>query len=343
MKALRQLNFNLGDPKLSQHPTNIAVALLLGIYELTNFENGNGWIQHAGGVGKLIETRGADSLNEGPARFYYKLSRIPIITHALIMRKRTFLEAQVWRSITSTVESPFIKSSFALVDIMAHIPGICEDSDMAIQALNSGLVPSTVPETLEKRIIEVFRQLFSWRWTWEYWNSNLVYEIQVDPKVHFTVDDEKVPLFQTIYFCRHFHRGKESVLYNTALLLLFDLTRTWSFRNCPAQALEGASLAPSGKTTNPLRLPHAQLSSQEVSDEVCQSLEWFLQGPERMSGVINMIFPIRILSDALPEGKKRRWLLTLLERMGVSEGFQFTKRLHRRERIVRDLNQTIDI
>jgi hypothetical protein len=46
---------------------------------MTVFENGHGWIQHAGGVGKLIEMRGPHRHTYEPARFYYRISRISIV------------------------------------------------------------------------------------------------------------------------------------------------------------------------------------------------------------------------------------------------------------------------
>jgi hypothetical protein len=46
---------------------------------MTVFEDGRGWIQHAGGVGRLIEMRGPRRHTAEPARFYYRIARVAIV------------------------------------------------------------------------------------------------------------------------------------------------------------------------------------------------------------------------------------------------------------------------
>lgn len=78
-KALHQLNSNLQHPDLCMAPANLAASLLLGVYELAMFKDGSGWLQHAGGVSRLIEMRGPESHKTEPARTYLKINRVPIV------------------------------------------------------------------------------------------------------------------------------------------------------------------------------------------------------------------------------------------------------------------------
>ena len=82
-KAIHRLSHNLQDPMLRQDPANIVAALLLSLYEVRAPQNPKtmahrlkmgvcknrvGWIQHAGGVGRLLELRGASSHREKLAK-----------------------------------------------------------------------------------------------------------------------------------------------------------------------------------------------------------------------------------------------------------------------------------
>ncbi|KAF2120276.1 hypothetical protein BDV96DRAFT_674600 [Lophiotrema nucula] len=128
-KALAQLSSNLQDPQRMLAPANIAAVNLLGVYELAAFDNGRGWMAHAGGLARLIATRGPESHLQEPARMYYKICRLQILSQALVMRQRTFLDEPAWSSAVIWQDTPILSTLTQLVDMLAVIPGLLECSD----------------------------------------------------------------------------------------------------------------------------------------------------------------------------------------------------------------------
>ncbi|PMD31048.1 hypothetical protein L207DRAFT_591981 [Hyaloscypha variabilis F] len=358
MKALRQLSNNLSRDSTRLHPTNVASAFLLGIYELTMFEHGYGWLQHAGGI-----------------------------TRSLMMGKRTFLEEPEWQAISSTIESPRVRSMYRLMDMMAKIPGLLEDSDAVRKAargcpspycrsrgvqhssmeINGGTdsasravtdndseeashvdelgvgTQAKMVETRRKTVL-LLSELFEWRFQFHELNPQLAFEMLVDPATSQTLTDDDLPLFETVIRYRDYHRGRELVMYNTALLIIFYLLHSWSVEEGVAQALDVLLTSPSSDYSSErhqtcLILPHHNIKSSDVSTELVRSIEYFLEGRRKMHGAMSMILPIRILMDSLESNSyERSFVCKVMNRMGVGQGFGFVQQIQRHMRFKGDLN-----
>jgi hypothetical protein len=85
-RALRLLNCTIQGPDICYKYATVVATILLSLYEMTIFTDRHGWIQHAGGIEKLIEMRGVDRHRTEPERHYFIMSRMPIITRALRFR-----------------------------------------------------------------------------------------------------------------------------------------------------------------------------------------------------------------------------------------------------------------
>jgi hypothetical protein len=268
---------------------------------------------------------------------------IPQISQAIIMRKRTFLDGNDWKAITNTITIERDLLHYQLVDIMTGIPGVLEQSDLESSAQILAGEPLQISTSLLQGVVDLITQLFQWRRAWEKANPNFVSEVVVEPGVHFSVDENGSPLFKTIFFYSHTYYGRSPMFYNASLIILFGNLSTWGVDNAAALALE--QILPDEQTnpTNPLTLPHEYLSVNEIAIEICRSVEFFLQGKQKMSGVLNLMLPVRTVIDVLPDScAVRGWLHNVFEKMGVGKGFQFSKRLRRKESLLGDLDISLD-
>jgi hypothetical protein len=273
---------------------------------------------------------------------------------------------------------------YRLTDMMAKIPGLLEDSDAVRKSvpgcpspfcrsvqlssieMNCGAESALnliadndnddashvgemhvkiekITEIRQKTVL-LLSELFEWRFQFHELNPQLAYEVVVDPTTSQTLTDDGLPLFDTVIRYRDYHRGRELVLYNTALLMVFYLMHSWSVENGVAQALHMLSTSTTSSVSSLdmhqtcLILPHHNIKSSDVSTEMVRSIEYFLKGTHKMNGAINMILPFRILMDRLESGSdERSFVCKVMNRMGVGQGFGFIQRIQNHMRFKGDL------
>lgn len=227
------------------------------------------------------------------------------------------------------MDDPTLKWSLHyLVDILACIPRLLEESDML---QSSQRVPCSADagelDMYRSRLINVLSELFLWRWRWEQSNPAAAFEVPYTSTTKMTADRQSDTIFQTMLSYRHFHRGREPMLYNTALLLIFDLTEVWNVTEAPQLALAQLSEYARPLRSNPLTLPHEDLSSSEAIDEICRSLEYYLERPRSGAGAMVVLLPLRVTYRYVQEERRRSWLANVMEGISTSCGFGFSERL----------------
>ena len=160
---------------------------------------------------------------------------------------------------------------FYLVDILASIPGLLELSDR-LQAAKILSEAHFLHEfmSFHTQIVDVLSNLFSWRWGWEKSHPAVAFEI---PCHEAGPDAQSNGLYDTFLYYQNFHKGREPMLYNTALLLVFGLARLWDLKDAPASAISKLPEQHRPLQSNPLALPHKNLSLNEISAEICKSFE----------------------------------------------------------------------
>ncbi|MCJ1243569.1 hypothetical protein MMC30_000766 [Trapelia coarctata] len=271
-KAVHRLSRNLHDPLLRRDLANIVAALLLGLYEMGIFKNRSGWIQHAGGVGKLFEMRGAESHREGAARSYFLGCRLLITTRALALRKRTFLEDQDWITIP-WMDNPTPKSSMhRLIDVVARIPGLLEDSDRIQAEQATADTPNLQEiEPYRRRVVTVLCDLLNWRWGWELSHSQ---KAAADSSTLSQSSKDSDGVSYEVEGCHHdFVEDRASMLYNIALRQVLDLRKTWSVAD--TSFFELGSLPYQGQhlPLSPLALPHGIVPLAEIACAMCRLMD----------------------------------------------------------------------
>ncbi|KUJ07183.1 uncharacterized protein LY89DRAFT_767020 [Mollisia scopiformis] len=315
-KAIQQLNANLQSTNLRNDPSNIAASLLLGIYELAISTDGYGWICHAGGVGRLIEMRGPEAHQRGLGKRYFMVARLSIISQALFTRRRTFLEQEKWKPDSSD-EPEIQKCNTEIFNIFARIPGILEDSDQSTTA--------STDAHLHDAIVQILADLFAWRWNWEEVHPNFAYETPVTK--HGLATDNQGPLFPSIISFRIFHQGRQLILYDTALILMLDLVHTLQISNAPALALATLSTHQIPRATNPLIMPHENISIPETAREILRCIEFHLQGEHIMAGALMLLMPLRVVSAFVEDEREQVWLRGITKRMARECGWRFSEGL----------------
>jgi hypothetical protein len=304
--------------------------MLLSLYEMIIFTNRHGWIQHAGGIERLIEMRGVDRHRTGPERHYFIMSRMPIITKALTLQRHTFLDQEQWKTIRWADEPASKLSLHCIQDIFADIPGLLEDGNN-LQAEHASQLVGYDKRRKEHgdRLIRTLHELFLWRWEWECSNPGGAIEVTVNPET-LPLGDNRLPTYETAIHYETFEMAREVVLYNTVLLWVFNLAKFWAGENSIHLALSPFPTKERPAATNPLTLPHEDLTIAEISREICRSVEYHLQEPHTHSGAIFLMLPLRAVLTLGQGYRERLWSEQILRRIGATHGFGISASLQHR-------------
>ena len=251
------------------------------------------------------------------------------IVRAWQTHQRTFLEQESWRAILYTDEPTSQASLNRILDILAILPGLLEDTDQ-FKGTETAISSASQSQGLSfrKRLVEVLRELFLWRWDWERIHPKVASEIPVDPRYSMTVDENGIPLYQTILsYCGILQCG-QLLLYNAALFRVLELASDWEVHNAPLLTLASLSKRERPLCSNPLALPHEALSAAEAVSEICRSIEYCLQDPHAAVGAMTLMLPLNVLLRSPLVGREKRWLSCSTKRVAVLCGIELSERVN---------------
>jgi hypothetical protein len=83
-KALQQLRSRIDNPATCHDPANVSATIGLTLYEMVAYDNEEGWIKHAGGIGILIEMMGPERFQEYSAHRYFLMSRPALVSSSSV-------------------------------------------------------------------------------------------------------------------------------------------------------------------------------------------------------------------------------------------------------------------
>ena len=133
-------------------------------------------------------------------------------------------------------------------------------------------------------------------------------EIPVNPASSISVDENGIPLYQTIKFYSGIYQSRQPLLYKTTLLLILELVNDWNVTGAPHIALSNLSNQEGPLCSNQLILLHEALSVRDVCSEICRSIEYCLQEPHTAVGASFPLHPMRILLKSSKLNGERRQL-----------------------------------
>ena len=130
VKALKELQQAILDPKRMYSDHVLMACMLLGLYEV--FEgpafNSRSWVAHAQGAARLIQLRGPERHQSWDAHHPFLASRSPTIYAAILQRKATYLATDEWLTIPWKTQH---RTYFdRMVDLATAIPGMLEKFDV---------------------------------------------------------------------------------------------------------------------------------------------------------------------------------------------------------------------
>ena len=220
------------------------------------------------------------------------------LMQALTSRKRTFLEKEEW-IIIPFHKHPESKTPIQkLLDIVCPLPGLMEDYHLAkAQTLNEEDLGRLCQPILVK-VKDMLKKAFRWRWEWERaYDSPVAWEVTVDPKTSWTVDDELEPLFPTVIYFKSLDFANEISHYNALVTTLqatgYAISRGpshvagWAFSELPFNEQPGKK--------NPLNMPTGDIDTYlDCSKDSMRCVDYFLQEQHRNLGAYSLLYPLRM-------------------------------------------------
>jgi hypothetical protein len=241
--ALRSLKRDLQDPHRCSCLEVLSSSMVLSTYEVSAFlcnpflfrmagtdkmkffasSSPFGWVQHALGIGRIIELRGPTRHQSPLERIILESVRTEISLACLVSRKRCFLSRPDWKSIPWALEPESKSAMICLQDILMEIPEIAMDFHELTRATHQGPEKQETyfrdRERFSHRVSCTLNQLYDWRITWEACNPDAVFEVPVS-------DQERIrqhPTFKSHLFYKSLSSASEITLYNTILCLICRL------------------------------------------------------------------------------------------------------------------------
>ena len=300
-QVLIRLRDAIEDPTTRYDQSNVSATMALHLYELLCYTSGTGWVQYAGGAGRLIELRGPARHQEWPDHGYFTLMRPSIILQAIVSRKRTFLEKGEWMTVPWRKHPETRTAHQQLLDIMAPCAGLLEDYNAA----KSIAQDKEDLKELCKRFVPRYRSLLirisRWHWTWEEKNPGAVTEVPPDPKTTWSLDATGKPRFRTVLNIRSHILAHEINIYNSTLMLLHHglltvkakIDNTDVFREALNDFLSNRDGQPPHKT-NATTCPHERITSVDIANDIVRSVDYYLQEQRVNQGAFRLLVTLRM-------------------------------------------------
>lgn len=295
--ALRQLSLDISNPASYLSHSNVSASLALNYYEIWAFSQSEGWIQHAGGVGTLIEKLGPAYFQDYPAHGVFLLARPLVLYRACVLREATFLAKDEWQTVPWMLHPETKIEEQKLMDYCVHVPGMMgwrrELDDLA----TSGQDVFLRMEKLKENIITLGKKIVSWRMQWELNHPFCAWEKPVVSDTGLAVDSEGKTLYNSVLYFESFARSKEIALYNTLFGMLLHYARDSPQGDFTERLFEDWPLDRCPQPTNPLQLPTRELSIFHCATEICRSVEYELLERQALSACFYLVLPVRVRYD----------------------------------------------
>jgi Zn(2)-Cys(6) binuclear cluster domain-containing protein/transcription factor-like protein len=290
-QAIRLLAEQVNNPNLPYNQEIMLATVALYFYELMVNTTEKGWVNHAGGVGELIELRGPYIHGFQPLHDYFLFCRRIIIMQALVTRKRTFLEREEWRTVPWSRHPHNKTAEHRIQDIMACIPGLMEDLDrLDRNGANSGdEFRSSDTEVLFRQVVctksqTCVKEALQWRYEWEASNPNVVTEADISLLNPMTTNLERPECLKTVYYFESVTLAEEIQAYNLTMIGILHVLRRLNAPSILSEVFNQIRPNTQLQRTNPLLLPYENLELEELARETMRCIDYLVlpQHPHRV-------------------------------------------------------------
>ncbi|KAI4150716.1 MAG: hypothetical protein LQ340_003941 [Diploschistes diacapsis] len=222
-QALASLRKDLAGPEAFSIGT-LAATSTLSMFELVTFTSHHGWIQHAGGLARLMQARGPHRHKSELERKIFLENRVLLISQGMMTRKGSFLSERSWKEVPWE-EAPESKDPFDyLLDIGCAVPGMLEDNDRFSQSLTNlqSFPQQDLLQNLKDRVTRAFDELDAW---WRGWaSSNLDSCLEKFPDVSSRISfDEHGLLFDSVLWFESYWACYVTIFHNALRIILLGL------------------------------------------------------------------------------------------------------------------------
>ncbi|TVY41895.1 putative membrane protein [Lachnellula subtilissima] len=308
-QALEGIQAILSSDDLIFEEQTLASCMTLLVFEVleTSGSNVRGWISHVNGISQLFQLRGPElHVSESSHRLFLGFRPTGII-YALATRRSSYLGDEEWLTVPW---QRFPKSDFHhLLDIMARMPGLIEQTEHAI-SMDAILSSLTEMESLRERCWAIERQLRTW-----YINlvdsSTTPLRSETSPRTiaSATLYDLR-PLTDSSLNFPSFETARMHLFYWAALLLIYNTltsipSPSTSLHQCPQV--------------------HIQTEIHTTAMLIARSIPYLLSPKTQTMGPQNAFFSLRIAMHAfseLGEDREERWCRDVFKELD-KRGFPF--------------------
>jgi hypothetical protein len=309
----------LSNPTASRSEELIVPIILLVIHD-SSFKNFAGTASHMRGLMRLLMVCGPQRFREQPLRSAFETCRAMIITGMIVVRKRSYLESEAWRSIPWTLDPESKSGQNQLGDILVMVPGFLEDDDTLKERNDPGF-----REDLLERVEYQLMQLFAWRWKWQALHQSHVLEIPTiqDPQT------SQFPLFPSTLHFLDFELATEISLYNAVQIWLIALLYKLSPTSAPSRIIAAATLSasqasfPDSSPSTLLQLPGSATSLRSLAIEIGRVFEYQCKHVHHSrEAAYWYLFPMGLAFSVLEyDAVYRTWLRVMLDLSIVTKGY----------------------
>lgn len=297
----------------------LAAATALNYYELMSFITRRGWIQHAQGVGKLLEFIGPNRLRDYPERTVLEASGSMVIAEALAARHRTFLEDEQWWILALDSEAtlrtlPFGREYHPLNDLdrlYSKFLGLVERVQSHQASISSLEQLAYDLEETDKRLSEYRKELDLWFEKWTHFSHHVPQRIPSEKATGITRDEEG-DLFENVF-------GFDNVRIAKAFTdhcLMKIATLEWQ------HTLSDLSWQRGVDHENTSVIP----DTRAYALDICRSVDYHLKLAHGQTAAFHISLPCRLAYYALPGlSREAKWLVKVLDTVASSNGVEFAR------------------
>lgn len=294
--ALRNLSEKLNDPITRYSYSNVSAVFALSLYELYASTQEFGWVQHAGGIGSLMQSLGPIYFAEYPAHGLFLLARSLMIVRSYRLREPCFLAENCWRSVPWQLHPETQDGQHSMLSLIACIPSFharCMEID---ESASKGLYEERLAqqiEELKEDAIDLGKDVIKWRMEWEARHPACAWEIKC-PKGSVALDRDGIPLFGNMLWFSTRDRCIEILLYNSAMAAILHFQRRYPPGVIMRALLEEWTPALQPLITNQLLFPCDAMHSLQCATEICKTVDYALSTRCDNARYLDLFMPLGI-------------------------------------------------
>ncbi|EPE25388.1 hypothetical protein GLAREA_01300 [Glarea lozoyensis ATCC 20868] len=310
-QALEAIQTILSSKDLIYEDKTLTSCMTLLFFEVLEISGSNirGWISHIQGTSQLFQLRGPGLHISGSSHQLFLGFRPTGIIYALSTRKSSYLGDEQWMTVPWQ-RAP--KSDFHhLLDIMAKMPGLVEQTELAISRDAVSTSPTDM-ESLRERYWAIERQHRKWYTDLENSSTTPLSSETTSRTIASTTPSDLRPLTESSLGFPTFEIARMHLFYWAALLLIYHNV---------------TSLPSPSTSLHEFAQAHIQSEIRTTATLIARSIPYLLSPESQTLGPQNVSFPLRTAMHAFSElgaEREERWCRDVFEELD-KRGFPFGK------------------